>query len=125
MAGPSSHPALTVAATIIPLYLLPESDLEPQNLVPPELLPQASALPQLLPECPIAGPASMADLLRFAALMAVEGLPTQAARMLYDRHYAFDRLAEAHACEGRTLRALAEDLFDRYQRAGEWIDLVH
>ena len=75
-------------------------------------------------DSPIAGAVSMADLLRFAAIMQVEGRPVQPTRMLYDRRYAFDQLALAHQSESSTLRRLSLDLFERYQLAGEWIGLV-
>lgn len=71
------------------------------------------------------GPLSSGELLRFGQLMANAGLPLQPTRMLYDRRYAFERLAEGHASSHAALRELALDLFEAYQAAGEWIGLSH
>lgn len=52
-------------------------------------------------------------LSRFRALMAEEGWPVHAARMLFDRVYAHERLAFAHSSANQILRDLALDLFRR------------
>lgn len=74
---------------------------------------------------PITGPVDMGQLQAFQGLMLHAGLRLQPTRMLYDRLYAFERLAEAHASASPALRELALQLFDRYQCGGEWIGLMH
>ncbi|MGS0755991.1 hypothetical protein ACVBEH_15870 [Roseateles sp. GG27B] len=74
---------------------------------------------------PIAGPVDLADLQRFQALMAAQGLAVQPTRMMYDRMYAFERLSLGHASSSAALQDLALDLFCAYQQAGEWIGLTH
>lgn len=74
---------------------------------------------------PIAGPVDAGDLQRFQALMAQEGLALQPTRLLYDRLYACERLAQAHASANAALRELAMRMFNSYQQAGEWIGLIH
>lgn len=71
------------------------------------------------------GPVATADLLRFGQLMSDAGLPINPTRMLYDRQYAHECLAEALGSPHAGLRDLAVDLFDAYQAAGEWIGLAH
>jgi hypothetical protein len=71
------------------------------------------------------GPVSSGDLLRFGQLMADAGLPLNPTRMLYDRRYAYERLADGHGSAHAELRDLALDLFEAYQAAGEWIGLTH
>ncbi|MBI3348682.1 MAG: hypothetical protein HY020_15925 [Burkholderiales bacterium] len=71
------------------------------------------------------GPVSTGDLLRFGQLMNDVGLAINPTRMLYDRRYAHERLAEAHGSQHAGLSELALDLFDAYQAAGEWIGLAH
>ncbi|MBV8124746.1 MAG: hypothetical protein JOY60_10020 [Burkholderiaceae bacterium] len=65
------------------------------------------------------------DLQAFSSLMARERLPLQPARMLYDRVYAFERLAQAHASNAPDLQDLAGQIFDNYQARGEWIGMIH
>jgi hypothetical protein len=74
---------------------------------------------------PIAGPVDAGDLQRFQGLMAQEGLALQPTRMLYDRLYACERLAQGHASANAALRELAMRMFNSYQQAGEWIGLIH
>ena len=52
-------------------------------------------------------------LARFKDLMAGEGWPVHAARMIFDRVYAHERLAFAHSSANEPLRRLALDLFRR------------
>lgn len=116
---------------IIPLHILP--DLNTGAPIPldlgshvdsgPVLHMDMSAAPAL--DSPLAGPVALSDLHCFQALMADEGEQLQPTRMLYDRLYAFECLARAHACSNPGLRALALRLFSDYQRAGEWIGLMH
>lgn len=71
------------------------------------------------------GPVNSADLLRFGQLMSDAGLAINPTRMLYDRHYAYECLADGHGSDHPGLRDLAMDLFQAYQAAGEWIGLAH
>ena len=66
-----------------------------------------------------------ADLLRFGQLMNDAGLAINPTRMLYDRRYAHACLADGHGSRHPGLRELAQDLFEAYQSAGEWIGLAH
>ncbi len=129
-----------VPAMLIPLHLIPVPADEPAGLGDPGHAWRATPVLHMAPGVRLgdlrelgltlagAGPGApvrSADLMRFAQLMADAGLPLQATRMLYDRAYAFDRLAEGHASEHGPLRELALQLFEAYQGAGEWIGLVH
>lgn len=71
------------------------------------------------------GPVSTRDLLRFGQLMNDTGLAVNPTRMLYDRAYAHQRLAEGLGSGHAELQDVALDLFDAYQGAGEWIGLAH
>lgn len=71
------------------------------------------------------GPVSSRDLLRFGQLMSDAGLAINPTRMLYDRHYAQECLAEGYDSGHPGLGELAADLFEAYQSAGEWIGLAH
>jgi len=55
-------------------------------------------------------------LLRFKSLMAHEGQPVHLARLCYDKLYAYERIAAAHACSDEGLRRLALELFQIYHR---------
>jgi len=55
-------------------------------------------------------------LLRLKSLMAGEGLPCDLARLCDDRHYAYERIAAAHATANEPLRRLALELFQIYHR---------
>lgn len=109
-------------------------------IVPLHLLPAAGQTAPALPDfshvapvqadlaglgLTIAGAVEMSELLDFQRLMHKDGQTLQPTRMLYDRLYAFERLALAHASASETLRAKALQLFQRYQQAGEWIGLIH
>lgn len=98
--------------TAIPQHLMPESAQAPWGLLPDLGLT-------------IAGPVDGDELQQFTDLMAGHGLSLQPTRMLYDRLYALERLAHAHANGNARLQAVAQDLFDAYQRRGEWIGLIH
>lgn len=52
-----------------------------------------------------------------AAALAAQGAPLQAQRMRFDRHYALERLAQAHCSPDADTRALAMRLFEAYQGA--------
>jgi hypothetical protein len=71
------------------------------------------------------GPVSTAELLRFGQLMSDAGLAINPTRMLYDRQYAYECLADGHGSEHPGLRELALSLYEAYQSAGEWIGLAH
>jgi hypothetical protein len=121
---------------IVPLHLVPDLQ-EPQisfdlrEAAPRYTVGGQELDPALRPQqsfelgSPISGPVDGRDLQRFEALMAGEGLRLQPTRMLYDRLYAFDRLAVGHASSNMALRNLSLQLFQDYQRAGEWIGLIH
>ena len=112
---------------LIPLHLVSESSgglpmfTIGGEAVDPALRPQTST--ELA--SPIVGPIDGGDLQLFAGQMARAQIALQPTRMLYDRLYAFDRLAAAHASDNAALRALAMRLFNGYQQAGEWIGLIH
>ena len=55
-------------------------------------------------------------LRRFARLMAAEGQPLQSARLGYDRLYAIECCACAHATANAALRSAALELFAPYER---------
>ena len=114
--------------------------LECLMIVPLHLLPEGAQLASALPELgnefgvriesvdlgmPVAGAVALHELMALQALMQGEGQSLQPTRMLYDRLYALERLAVAHASANPQLREQAVRLFDRYQLAGEWIGLVH
>jgi hypothetical protein len=106
---------------IIPLHLIPQQALGSLDYAEAgvaEVCPPDLGLP-------ITGPVDMGQLQAFQGLMLQAGLRLQPTRMLYDRLYAFERLAEAHASASPALRDLAMQLFDCYQRGGEWIGLMH
>ncbi len=65
---------------------------------------------------PLGGQVAPALLRRFARAMADQGTPVQLARMGYDRLYAFECLARAHACQDDALRNLALRLFVAFER---------
>ena len=55
-------------------------------------------------------------LLRFKSMMAVEGQTVHLARLCYDKLYAYERIAAAHASNDEGLRRLALELFQIYHR---------
>ena len=55
-------------------------------------------------------------LLRFKSMMAVEGQTVHLARLCYDKLYAYERIAAAHASSDDNLRRLALELFQIYHR---------
>jgi hypothetical protein len=64
-----------------------------------------------LVDLPLGGRVRPRSLRAFVAAMAEWGQPVQAARLGYDRRYAFERLARAHTSDDAALRALAVELF--------------
>lgn len=82
---------------------------------PPEFLcEKESAALVVLPTA--AGHIKLATLRAFVRAMAAQGCPVQAARLGYDRLYAFECFARAHACNDEALRALALELFAAFER---------
>lgn len=66
---------------------------------------------------PLGGRVRAATLRAFVRAMAVRGTPVQAARLGYDRRYACECFARAHAGDDAALRALALELFDAFERS--------
>jgi hypothetical protein len=98
---------------ISPMYRAPKSaDL---FHAPPEFLCERQTARAVA--LPLGGRVRPATLHAFVRSMAAQGLTVQAARLGYDRLYAFDCLARAHACDDAGLRALALDLFDAFERS--------
>jgi len=64
------------------------------------------------------GEAGVQALQRFHALMAIEGHPVQMTRMCFDRLYAYERIALAHASSDPALRQLALQLFHACHYSG-------
>jgi len=54
---------------------------------------------------------------RFRTKMAEQALPVNVARMMFDRSYAFDRIAMAHSSADASLQRLALQLFSQYAKA--------
>jgi hypothetical protein len=98
---------------ISPMYRAPKTaDL---FHAPPEFLcaQESAALVAL----PMAGRVRLATLRTFVRAMAAQGCPVQAARLGYDRLYAFECFARAHACNDDALRTLALELFAAFERS--------
>ncbi len=124
---------------LIPLHLIPVPADEPRGLGDPGHAWQGDGGLKIAPGVHLGdiralgltvhgatnGPVSTASLLRFGQLMNDAGLAINPTRMLYDRHYAYERLADGHSSDHSGLRELALDLFEAYQSAGEWIGLAH
>lgn len=56
---------------------------------------------------------------RFRSKMAQQAFSVNVARMMYDRPYAFDRIALAHSCADASLQRLALQLFAQYSKDDE------
>ncbi len=65
---------------------------------------------------PLGGRVRTRSLRAFLRAMARQGVKVQAARLGYDRRYAFECFAAAHASDDARLRALALELFDAFGR---------
>jgi|GEM_PF-942691 len=95
---------------------------------PSDFLPFDAALaarPSRVPRSQVAGFSTthmQADelgigaLLRFKSMMAHEGQVVHLARLCYDKLYAYERIAAAHASSDENLRRLALELFQIYHR---------
>ncbi|NCT85129.1 MAG: hypothetical protein GXC94_18430 [Comamonadaceae bacterium] len=121
---------------LIPLHLIPVPADEPRGLGDPGHACSGLKIAQgvhlgdiralgLTVAGATSGPVDSGDLLRFGQLMNDAGLAVNPTRMLYDRHYAYERLADGHRSGHPGLRELARELFQAYQTAGEWIGLTH
>lgn len=53
---------------------------------------------------------------RFRGKMAAQAFPVNVARMMFDRPYAFDRIALAHSSADESLQRLALQLFAHYAK---------
>jgi hypothetical protein len=84
---------------------------------PPEFLCAVGSEPTVM--LPAAGRVSSATLRAFVRAMAAQGCAVQAARLGYDRLYAFECFARAHACDDAALRALALELFAAFERGAD------
>lgn len=56
---------------------------------------------------------------RFRSKMSEQALPVNVARMMFDRPYAFDRIALGHSSSDETLQRLALQLFAQYAKSDE------
>lgn len=81
---------------------------------PPEFLHAADAAANVA--LPIGGSIRPARLRAFVRAMRSQGLAVQPARLGYDRLYAFDCFARAHASTDGALRTLAVELFAAFER---------
>jgi hypothetical protein len=84
-------------------------------------VPAPEGLAHPFATCPAAAPADieMGALLRFKSHMALQGQPVQVARMCFDRLYAYERIASAHATGADPLQRMALELFQAYHRRDE------
>lgn len=97
--------------------MLPLPQVTELDDLPPEFV-AADAWPRVLdrPALPSGAHLDVPTLLRFKQLMATDGWPVQLARMCYDRLYAYERIAQAHASAQDPLRRVALELFQAYHR---------
>lgn len=99
---------------MLPLPQVTELDeLPPEFLADDRWVADRSPRQQMLPN---GVQLDVAALLRFKQLMARERWPVQLARMCYDRLYAYERIAQAHASADDALRSVALRLFQAYHR---------
>lgn len=75
-------------------------------------LPCGSAAPAR----PVALIDDLKALGRFRSMMAEQDLPVNVARMMFDKPYAFDRIALAHSSADESLQRLALRLFAQYTK---------
>ncbi len=73
----------------------------------------------------LGAPARLDELQGFARLMQTQGQGVEATRMLFDAPYAHTLLQQGRLSACAPLAELAEALFQRYQRAGQWLGLVN
>jgi hypothetical protein len=99
-------------ACMLPLPQVTELEELPPEFLADELWPGIGIRRSL----PCGVHLSVAVLLRFRELMALEQWPVQLTRMCYDRLYAYERIAQAHASASQDLKSLALQLFQAYHR---------
>ena len=73
----------------------------------------------------LSAPVSLDELQHFARLMQTQGQGVEATRMLFDAPYAHTLLQSGRSSACAPLAELAEALFQRYQRAGQWLGIVN
>lgn len=95
------------------MYRAPKT-AEPFHAPPEFLRAVDTAAPVQLP---LGGRVKPVTLRAFVCAMAAQGVAVQAARLGFDRLYAFECLARAHACHDDALRALAVELFAAFERS--------
>jgi hypothetical protein len=93
--------------------MLREPRLDEPFRAPPEFLCGREGSPAV--ELPLGGRVKPAQVHRFVRAMARHGQPVQAARLGYDRLYACECFARAHASHDGDLRALALELFNAFE----------
>ena len=76
----------------------------------------SSANPTIGAHRPVALIEDLRALGRFRNKMAQQALSVNVARMMYDRPYAFDRIALAHSSADESLQRLALQLFAHYSK---------
>jgi hypothetical protein len=81
---------------------------------PPEFLHASDAAAPVA--LPVGGSVKPATLRAFVRAMQAQSITVQPARLGYDRLYAFDCFALAHACNDDALRTLAVELFAAFER---------
>ncbi|MCR5883404.1 hypothetical protein LRS03_11255 [Rhizobacter sp. J219] len=74
------------------------------------------ALPAAGEHRPVALIEDLKALGRFRSKMAQQALSVNVARMMYDKPYAFDRIALAHSSADASLQRLALQLFAHYSK---------
>ena len=88
----------------------------PVEFMPFEPVRQPRAVSAFAGALGIQGDLGLGALLRFRSLMVADGQDVHLARLCYDRLYAYERIAVAHASGGEELRRLALELFQIYHR---------
>ena len=71
------------------------------------------------PARPVALIEDLKALARFRTKMAEHAEPVNVARMMFDRPYAFDRIALGHSSADEGLQRLALQLFAQYAKSDE------
>ncbi|MED5621204.1 hypothetical protein [Ideonella sp. BN130291] len=97
---------------MLPLPQVTELDELPPEFLADELWPGIGIRRSL----PSGVHLSVGVLLQFRQMMGLEHWPVQLARMCYDRLYAYERIAQAHASASPALRDIALQLFHAYHR---------
>jgi hypothetical protein len=82
----------------------------------PAMTTLSHAVPATGTNRPVALIEDLKALGRFRSKMAQQALSVNVARMMYDRPYAFDRIALAHSSADESLQRLALQLFAQYSQ---------